>query len=202
MARRVIPARERWQKAIVVIALTAVVVAGVCWLTGVTHESDPQGLLVPGAIALVGVALAAWFVLHRHESATTREGQSAIRERIDDDRSGAGWTARIGYNARRFVFGLVVLIGLLVALAGVGVFGYQVFLYLKFDEWRPISMFGALAPFVPWLANPQSWPGLYRIAHQALQLLPVSLFLVLLGWVIAGFAAGRRAAVRRRSGKH
>lgn len=198
MARRVIPARERWQKAAVVIALTAAVVAGVCWLTGVTLDSQPDRLLIPGAIALSGLVLATWLLLHRHESATTREGQAAIRERIDDDRSGAGWTARIGYNAKRAIFGLIVLAGLLVALAGVGILGYQAYLYLKFGEWRSISVFGALAPFVPWLANPQSWPGLYRIVHQALSLLPVSLSLVVLGWIIAGFAAGQRAAIRRR----
>lgn len=198
MARRTIPARERWQKAAVVIVLTAAVVAAVCWLTGVTPDSAPRALLVPGALAFVGLALAAWFVLHRRESAITREGQAAIRQRIDDDRSGAGWTARIGYNAGRAVFWLIMLAGLLVALAGVAVFGYQVFLYLKFDEWRSISVFGVLAPYVPWLASPQSWPGLHRLVRQAFTLLPLSLCLILIGWVVAGFAAGRRAAVQRQ----
>lgn len=197
LARREIPARERWQKALVVLLLTAALVSGAWWYFGASIDSDIRVLLPLAAIAVLGLGMSGYFAFHRYEDADSKEGKAAIRQRIADDRSGAGWTARIGFNTRRFVFGIVYLAGLLIAFAGILVLCYQGILYLKTGEWLSLSVFGVLAPYVPWLRDPQSWIGLYRLTRDALGLLPVSLALVILGWLIAGFGAGLKQGVRR-----
>lgn len=198
LARREIPARERWQKALVVLLLTAALVSGAWWYFGASIDSDIRVLLPLAAIAVLGLGMSGYFAFHRYEDADSKEGKAAIRQRIADDRSGAGWTARIGFNLRRFVFGIVYLAGLLIAFAGILVLCYQGILFLKTGEWLSLSVFTVLAPYAPWLRDPQSWIGLYRLTRDALGLLPVSLALVVLGWLIAGFGSGLRQAVRRR----
>jgi len=197
LAKREIPARERWQKALLVVLATAVVVGGAWYLTGATTRSEPSLLATLAAIAGLGLVVAGWLLLHRYETANTKEKNEAIRQRIADDRSGAGWTSRIGYNLRRFVFGIVILAGLLVSLAGLSVLAYQVYFYLKNGQWFPISVMSATAPYVPWLRNPQSWIGLYKLIRDALALCPLSVALIITGWMIAGLGSGIRGRVRR-----
>jgi len=198
LARREISARERWQKALVVLLLTAAFVGGAWWYLGAGIDSDMRVLLPLAAVAVLGLGTAGYFAFHRYEDADSKEGKAAIRQRIADDRSGAGWTARIGFNLLRFVFGIVYLAGLLTAFAGILVLCYQGILFLKTGEWLSLSVFTVLAPYVPWLHDPQSWIGLYRLTRDALGLLPVSLALVVIGWLIAGFGSGLRQAVRRQ----
>jgi len=177
--------------------VTGAVVAGAWLLFGATPDSDPAILAAFAAIAVFGVVVAGWLLLHRYEIGHTKERNEAIRQRIADDRSGAGWTSRIGYNLRRFVFGVVALVGLLVALAGLAVLAYQVYFYLRNGQWLPVSVMSAAAPHVPWLRDPRSWVGLHKLVRDALALCPLSLALVLLGWMIAGLGSGLRGRVRR-----
>lgn len=94
--------------------------------------------------------------------------------------------------------GLVVLIGILVALSGLGVLGLQVFGYLKIGEWKPVSLFSVVSPLWPWLNNPQSWFGLNKIVKDALGIMPLSLTLILIGWFIAGFGSALRERIAKR----
>jgi hypothetical protein len=163
MARRVIPAKERLQKALITFVTTAATVGAAWVLLDLSRDSDPKYLAIVAGISVLGLAYTLYFAFKKHESASTKEGNRAIRERIDDDRSGAGWTARIAYNIRRFLCGIIVFSGLLVSLAGVGVIGFQVYGYLRIAEWQSISVFSVVVDIVPWLQSPQSWIGLYKV---------------------------------------
>lgn len=197
LARRVIPWKERLQKSLVTLLLTATVVA-VAWVfTDASPDTDPRHLFALGAVALLGLSLSAYFWFKKEEGATSKEGSRAVRSRIDDDRRGRGWFNRLGYNVKRFLSGFVVLTGLLVALAGLGVLGLQVFAYLKTGGWKSVSTLSVLSPYFPWLNNPQSWFGLHDIVRDMLGLLPLSLALVVLGWLIAGFGSALRQRASR-----
>jgi hypothetical protein len=160
MARRVIPAKERLQKALITFVTTAATVGAAWVLLDLSRDSDPKYLAIVAGISVLGLAYTLYFAFKKHESASTKEGNRAIRERIDDDRSGAGWTARIAYNIRRFLCGIIVFSGLLVSLAGVGVIGFQVYGYLRIAEWQSISVFSVVVDIVPWLQS----PGIGRLA--------------------------------------
>lgn len=189
MARRVIPPQERLQKALIAFLTTAGTVGAAWVLLDLSRHSDPKYLAIVAGISVLGLAYTLYFGFKKHESASTKEGNRAIRERIDDDRSGAGWTTRITYNIRRFLCGIIVFSGLLVSLAGVGVIGFQVYGYLRIAEWQSMSVFSVAVDTVPWLQSPQSWIGLYKVLRQALEFMPLSLALVLVGWLIAGFGS-------------
>ena len=131
LARRVIPWKERLQKSLVVLLLTTVIIAGAWVFTGASVDTDPRYLLALGAVALFGLSLSAYFWFKKQEGATSKEDSRSVRSRIDDDRQGRGWVSRLGYNVKRFLSGIVVLTGLLIALAGLGVLGLQIFGYLK-----------------------------------------------------------------------
>ena len=80
------------------------------------------------------------------------------------------WAARVAY-----------LIAIPPLLAGVGIIGMQVYGYLQYGEWSPLSAMALAEGRFPWLDNPQSWLGLHQIVHGFLNWLPVSLFLLLIG---------------------
>lgn len=195
LARRVVPLKERLQKALVMLVLTAAAVAGVFVLTGVTPLKFPRDFIAPGAIFLVGVSLSAYFWLKKEETAKTKQDGISVRRRIADDRQGRSWTGRLGYNAKRSLAGIVVLIGLLVALAGLVVLGLQIFGYLKTGNWQPVSTLGVMSPYWPWLDQPRTWFGLHKIIRDMLALMPFSIALVALGWLIAGFGSALRQRV-------
>ncbi|MCP4299456.1 MAG: hypothetical protein GY783_02620 [Gammaproteobacteria bacterium] len=197
LARRVIPRKERLQKALVILLVTAVAVAGAWVFTDVSLNSDPLSLIAIGSVAVVGLSISAYFWFKKEEGASTKEDSRFVRRRIDDDRQGRGWISRLGYNAKRILSGIVVLAGGLFVLAGLGVLGLQVFGYLKVGEWRPVSLLGVASPYIPWLNNPQSWFGLHDIVRNALGIMPLSLALILVGWLIAGFGAALRERATR-----
>ena len=91
-----------------------------------------------------------------------------------------------------------MLIGLLVALAGLGVLGLQLFGYLKIGEWKSVSLLSVASPQLPWLDNPQSWFGLHDIVRDALGIMPLSLTLILVGWLIAGSGSAMRERIAKR----
>jgi hypothetical protein len=197
LARRVIPWKERLQKSLVVLLLTTIIVAGAWVFTGASSDTDPRFLIALGAVSLFGLSLAAYFWCKKQEVSTSKEDSRAVRSRIDDDRQGRGWVSRLGYNVKRFLLGIVVLTGLLIALAGLGVVGLQVFGYLKTGGWKSVSTLSVASPYFPWLDNPQSWFGLNDIVRDMLGLLPFSLALVVLGCLIAGFGSALRQRASR-----
>ena len=195
LARRVIPAKERLQKVLVVLVLTAGGVA-VSWvLTGASFEFDRPRFLLMAGIATAGLALSAYFWFRREERAITKESGAAIRRRIDDDRQGRSWVNRLTYNLKRLLTLFVILIGVVIALAGFAVLCLQVFAYLKTGDWKSISTLSVVAPLFSWLQTPQSWFGLHNIVRKMLAILPLSLALVLIGWLVAGFGSALRQRV-------
>ena len=198
LARRVISLKERLQKAVAALLVTAVAVAGAWLYTGASLDSGTVYLAVFGVAVLLGLSISTYFLVKREEDAHTKEDSRFVRRRIEDDRQGRSWFTRVGYNLRRFLGGLVVLIGLLVALAGLGVLGLQIFGYLKIGEWKSVSLLSVASPQWHWLNNPQSWFGLNDLLRDALDIMPLSLTLVLVGWLIAGSGSALRERIAKR----
>ena len=198
MARRVISLKERLQKTLAALLVTAIAVAGAWLYTGASLDSAPAYLVAFGLAALLGLSISTYFLFKKQEDAHTKEDSRFVRRRINDDRQGRSWFSRVGYNIRRFLGGLVVLIGLLVALAGLGVLGLQIFGYLKIGEWKSVSLLSVASPQWQWLNNPQSWFGLNDILRDALDIMPLSLTLILVGWLIAGSGSAWRERIAKR----
>lgn len=197
LARREIPWKERLQKTLIVLVLTALALAGTWMITDGSLDNEPPYLLSFAGAALLSLCISAYFLFKKEERAKTKEESQALRGRIEDDRSASGWVSRFGYSTRRFLAGMVVLGGALVVVAGIGVLGLQIYRYLRVGEWISMSLFDFLSPHVSWLGNPQSWFGLYRIVKGAFEIMPLSLAVILVGWLIAGFGSALRQRVRR-----
>lgn len=197
LARRVIPWKERLQKSLIALVIFALALAGAWITTGGSLDNEPVYLLSFAGAALLGLCISAYLWFKKEERAKTKQESQALRSRIEDDRLASGWISRIGYNTRRFLAGIVVLTGALVVVAGLGVLGLQVYRYLKVGEWSSMSLFDFLAPHISWLSNPQSWFGLYRIVKGAFEIMPLSLAVILVGWLIAGFGSALRQRVSR-----
>ena len=198
LARRVISLKERLQKALAALLVTAAAVAGAWLYTGASLDSGLPYLVAFGLAASLGLSISTYFFFKKEEDAHTKEDSRFVRRRIEDDRQGRSWLTRMGYNTRRFLGGLIVLIGLLVALAGLGVLGLQIYGYLKIGEWKSVSLLSVAAPQLPWLNNPQSWLGLHAIVRDVLDIMPLSLALVLVGWLIAGSGSALRERIAKR----
>lgn len=199
LARRVISLKERLQKAAAALLVTVIAVAGAWLYTGATLDSGTPYLVVFGLAAALGLSISTYFLFKKEEDAHTKEDSRFIKRRIEDDRQGRSWFTRVGYNVRRFLGGLVVLVGLLVALAGLGVLGLQIFGYLKIGEWKSVSLLSVATPQWHWLNNPQSWFGLNGILRDALDIMPLSLTLILFGWLIAGSGSALRERIAKRA---
>lgn len=197
LARRVIPVKERVQKALLLLLLTAISVASVWYFAGASTRIEARFLLLMAAISLLGLIFALYFWVKKHDQARTKEGYRSVRRRIDDERHGRGWISRLSYNFKRFTTGVVVAVGLLLALAGVALLALQVFAYLKTGSWRSVSVLSVGSRYLPWLDGPQSWFGLNAIVRDVADLLPLSLTLVLFGWLVAGFGAALRQRAAR-----
>ncbi len=195
LARRVIPAKERLQKALVVLALTAGAVAAAWAFAGASFELDRRIVLLLASIAAFGLSLSAFFWFKKEEQATSKANAVFIRRRIDDDRQGRTWVSRLAYNIKRFLAGVVILIGVLIVVAGVGVLCLQIFAYLKTGDWKSVSTLSVASLQFSWLKSPQSWFGLHEIVSDMLGILPLSLALVLLGLLVAGFGSALRQRV-------
>lgn len=197
LAKREIPVKERLQKALIVLVVTALIVAAIWVISDVSLHKDRGYLFAIGLLTLSGLLLASFFWFKKDEAAKTKEESRFLRHRIDDDRQGRGWTSRIVFNTRRILAGIIVFIGGLFVLAGLAVLGLQIFAYLKLGDWKPVPVLELVSPHIPWLRNPQSWFGLHNIISDALDFVPVSLLLFLAGWLIAGFGSALRERVRR-----
>ena len=80
-------------------------------------------------------------------------------------------------------FPFTVLLGAAFLLSGVGVFVYQIYEWLRYGEWVPMSILWLLnfhEGLQSWVYYPTEWVGV----HTALGWVPLSLTLFLLGIVI------------------
>jgi hypothetical protein len=198
LGRRAISRKERLQKALSCLLVTALAVTLAWVFTGGFLGGEPVYLIVTGSVALLGLCFSAYFWFKKEELPHTREESRFIKRRIEDDRAGRSWIGRIGYNTRRFLSGVIVFVGFLSILAGLGVLGLQIYGYLKFGEWGSVSVLGTASPYWPWLNNPQTWFGLNKIVRYVFGLMPLSLSFVLAGWLIAGFGSAVRERITNR----
>lgn len=197
LARREIPTKERLQKSLVVLLLTAIAVGVVWYFAGASTDIGARFALLMTAVASLGVILSLYFWFKKYEHAGTKEGYLSVRRRIDDDRHGRTWLSRLTHNLKRFLTGVIVATGLLIALAGVGVLALQIYGFLKMGSWRSVSLLSVAAPHLPWLNYPQSWFGLNEIVREVAGILPLSLVLVMLGGIVAGFGSALRQRASR-----
>ena len=83
-----------------------------------------------------------------------------------------------------------------VALAGAGLFGYQVLLFLKQGDWTPFPLLMAFdaifknTALQEWLLHPGSWLGLQEMVSWILQETPLTLALIVPGTLAAVLIAG------------
>jgi len=192
LARREIPLKERRQKALAIVVLTTLVVGGVWLFAGASADIAVSYVLLMAATAVLGLIFSVYFWFKKHDRAETKEGYRSVRRRIADDRHGRTWASRLTYNFWRFLTGIVVAAGLLVTLAGLGVLALQVYGYLKTGDWRSVSLLSIASMYLPWLDYPQSWFGLNEVLRKIGGVMPLSLTLVLLGGLLAGFGSGLR----------
>ena len=197
LARREIPRKERLQKALGGLAATVLAVVGAWVATGGSLDRNPGYLFAIGSIALLGLSVSLFLWSKKHEVGKTKEDSQFLRKRIEDDRHGSGWISRIGFNIRRLLAGIIVLVGGLFVLTGLGVFGLQLFGYLKYGEWKSMPFLDLVSPYFPWFRNPQSWFGLHDIVRDAFDILPVSFLLILVGLLVAGFGSALKGRVTR-----
>ena len=93
---------------------------------------------------------------------------------------------------------IVNIFGVILILTGIGIVGFQIFIYLKNRQWieLPLLYLVAFGPneFVSWLDNPTSWLGLHKIIYGALELIPLSIFSVLVGAAMTSYEAKEQNA--------
>lgn len=76
----------------------------------------------------------------------------------------------------KFIAALSLLIG------GLCVVGWQVYEYMRYNIWNPISVVTALEWMnIKWALNPTDWVGLFNI----LKIIPLSLTLIAMSWIVA-----------------
>ena len=76
----------------------------------------------------------------------------------------------------------IEIIGLAVMLFGACVVGWQVYEYLRYNIWTPVSVINVLQWMeMGWAINPRDWLGLYNILIK----IPLSLTMMWIGWLIA-----------------
>lgn len=76
----------------------------------------------------------------------------------------------------KFIAALSLLIG------GLCVVGWQVYEYMRYNIWNPISVATALEWMnIKWALNPTDWVGLFNI----LKIIPLSLTLIAMSWIVA-----------------
>lgn len=88
---------------------------------------------------------------------------------------------------------LVRAVGALVALAGLGIVGFQILFFLRNGTWIPASML-ELIPVLPdklaaWIRFPNSWLGAHKIIYSLLDATPVSLVALIVGGMMMSFDA-------------
>lgn len=95
--------------------------------------------------------------------------------------------------------------GVIIAVAGILLFGLQVLNWLEKGFWTPFSLYSLLpdSKYLPrdfsgWLYSPQSWIGLHKLVVGFLLFIPFPLFLFVAGAIIAVFATSKTEALSAR----
>ncbi len=91
------------------------------------------------------------------------------------------------------ILGPLYLVGIGFVLSGTGLFGFQVYYYLKHGIWKAYSLTWLVLEigrnFEPkinsWLIQPSNWIGMHKILIFILNLVPLSLFALISGIIIA-----------------
>jgi hypothetical protein len=59
---------------------------------------------------------------------------------------------------------ILVIISLILLVSSLGIFGWQIYHFLRFDAWTSVSVIdGLIWCGVNWASNPKDWMGLYRV---------------------------------------
>lgn len=75
----------------------------------------------------------------------------------------------------KFISALALLVG------GFCVVGWQVYEYLRYNIWTPVSVVTALEWMkIQWALNPTDWVGLYNILRKV----PLSVAMIVSGWMV------------------
>lgn len=108
---------------------------------------------------------------------------------------------------RKTVVGLFVIwtgmAGVFLCLAGILIFGWQLYVFLKFGTWLSKPLLGLVLGVVDsktsWWAHPQSYAGAHVFLTGVLGLVPVSAFLIAAGLAVlaAAHAVGGRPPAKR-----
>jgi hypothetical protein len=103
---------------------------------------------------------------------------------------GISW---IGRTWRR----LINFLGVLLILVGVALVGFQIVVYLKDGHWERMPLFylaALLGPdqFKSWLRHPTSWLGLHTVVDGFLKIMPLTLFLILVGWAMTVYGTKKQ----------
>ena len=91
------------------------------------------------------------------------------------------------------VFGMF---GMVIFLAGLGLFSYQAILWLQDGTWTEFPLFIVFnflfenTALHQWMVNPESWFGLQKLFSWFLETIPLSMALMVPGFSIALFMAG------------
>ena len=82
---------------------------------------------------------------------------------------------------------LIVYIGIAAILLGIVILGWQIYQYLQYAVWKPVSLMSVMPEKVRlWIQYPSSWFGLTRILRNIFEFVPASLVSVLLGIMLVG----------------
>ena len=92
---------------------------------------------------------------------------------------------------------LVNFLGVLFILSGVALVGLQVFVYLKDGRWEKLPLLylaTLLGPdqFSSWLHHPTSWLGLHNVVDGFLKIMPLTVFLILVGWAMTVYGTKKQ----------
>lgn len=205
MAHRVIPLRERVEKTIVSVVVYVGVLGALYWHHGHIPERFSREFFIAVAVSIF---LLTYVILSmfKHERATDKGRVRMIRMRIDDDRSGRHWTARIGLNVKISIGRIVMLAGIAMILAGLYVFGQQVYTWIRMETWVPASALRYLQPYVSWLFTNDIWIAGQKALIATLNWLHVGVPLGFVGAILAAQGARfidrakERALAVRKSG--
>ena len=85
--------------------------------------------------------------------------------------------------------GNIVFAGCVLYTAGICIFLYQIFFWLKYDSWHrlPIDLIFTFLPQTCWLKTPRYWYTFHTILVWFMMHIPLSFFLIVAGMAISNY---------------